>query len=46
MVPAVKVDGRAIGTGTPGPVTRKLISVFREYARSTGTPIYEEAKVK
>ncbi len=46
VVPAVKVDGRAIGTGHPGPVTRKLISVFREYARSTGTAIYEEAKVK
>ena len=30
MVPVVKVDGRVIGTGKPGPITKKLIAAFRE----------------
>jgi branched-chain amino acid aminotransferase len=31
-VPIVKVDDRAIGTGRPGPVTRKLLDGFRRRA--------------
>lgn len=46
VIAAVKIDGRPIGSGTAGPVTRKIMTLFREHARSTGTPIYEEAKVK
>ena len=46
VVAAVKIDGHVIGSGGQGPVTKKIISLFRDYARSTGTPIYEEAKVK
>lgn len=44
VISAVKIDGRIIGSGAAGPVTRKLITLFREHARSTGTPIYEEAR--
>ena len=33
-VPIVAVDGRAIGTGKPGPVTLKLLDEFRRVART------------
>jgi len=39
VIPAVTVDGRAIGSGQPGPVTRQLMSSFSDYARSTGVPV-------
>lgn len=43
VIPVVKVDGRTIGDGKPGPVTRRLIEAFRAYANATGTEIYPEA---
>jgi branched-chain amino acid aminotransferase len=39
VIPAVEYDGRLIGDGKPGPITRKLIATFREYTQSTGTPV-------
>ncbi|MGE0375508.1 MAG: branched-chain-amino-acid transaminase [Planctomycetaceae bacterium] len=33
VIPAVKVDGRVIGDGTPGPVTRRLLELFRRLTR-------------
>lgn len=30
VMPVIKVDGRAIGTGKPGPVTQRLLAAFRE----------------
>ena len=30
VVPIVRVDGRAIGTGHPGPVTRQILHAYRE----------------
>ena len=33
-VPIVKVDDRTIGTGTPGPVTKKLLKGFRDRAHA------------
>ena len=33
-VPVVTVDDRAVGNGTPGPVTLKLLEEFRRAARS------------
>ena len=38
--PVTKVDGRVIGTGKPGPITRDLMAGFRELTRTTGTPIF------
>lgn len=38
--PVVEVDRRPIGAGVPGPITREIIARFREYAASTGTPVY------
>ena len=34
MIPVVEVDGRQIGDGRPGPVTRELKKKFEEYAHS------------
>jgi branched-chain amino acid aminotransferase len=40
IVPVVKVDGRLIGSGKPGPLTTRIIAQFREMTRETGTPIF------
>jgi branched-chain amino acid aminotransferase len=37
VIPAVVLDGRKIGAGVPGSVTKKLISLFREHTRETGS---------
>ncbi|HEV3245149.1 MAG TPA: aminotransferase class IV [Candidatus Paceibacterota bacterium] len=34
IVPVVSVDGRTIGSGKPGPVSVKLVELFREFART------------
>lgn len=33
LIPVVKIDSRAIGTGKPGPMTQKLIGIFKEYVK-------------
>jgi len=33
VIPAVRLDGREIGDGKPGPVTKRLIEAFREHVR-------------
>lgn len=33
VIPVTKIDNRPIGTGEPGPVTRKLIEAFHRYTR-------------
>jgi branched-chain amino acid aminotransferase len=42
IVPVVKADGRLIGNGKPGPITKRIIARFREMTRETGTPIFAE----
>jgi branched-chain amino acid aminotransferase len=39
VVPVVKVDGRVIGEGKPGPRTRELVKKYHELAQSSGEPI-------
>jgi branched-chain amino acid aminotransferase len=39
LVPVVKVDGRAIGAGVPGPVTAELSRLFRALTEREGTPV-------
>jgi len=39
VAPIVEIDGRTIGTGKPGPVTKKLMAAFREVTKREGTPI-------
>jgi branched-chain amino acid aminotransferase len=43
VVPIASVDGRMIGTGTPGPTTLRLMAAYGELVRGTGTPILGDA---
>lgn len=36
IIPIVKVDGRTIGDGKPGPLTNKLITAFHQVTRKDG----------
>ncbi len=40
IAPIVVIDGRKIGDGRPGEITKKLMEEFRKVAESEGTPIY------
>lgn len=40
LVPVVKIDGRVIGSGKPGPITWKLIERYRELTKASGEPIF------
>ena len=46
VIAAVKIDGRIIGKGVAGPTTKSLIKHFRDYANSSGTPVYEAVKAQ
>jgi branched-subunit amino acid aminotransferase/4-amino-4-deoxychorismate lyase len=39
LAPVLEIDGRMIGDGSVGPITRKLQDLFRERARSEGEPL-------
>ena len=41
VAPVTKVDGRVIGTGKPGPITKELMAAFKELAMTTGTAIFK-----
>ncbi len=41
IMPVIKIDGRMIGGGKPGPLTAKLISDYKALVQSTGEPIYK-----
>jgi branched-chain amino acid aminotransferase len=45
-IPVVKVDGRPIGNGSPGPVTRELIARFHSIVTTDGELVYEKAAAK
>ena len=40
VIPVVKADGRIVGDGKPGRITRELKERFGELTQTTGTPIY------
>lgn len=42
VIPVIKVDDRVIGAGSPGNITRQLMSDFRELTQTTGVEIYQE----
>lgn len=44
VAPLVEVDGRKIGDGKPGPITKKLRDKFKAFTKSSGTPINPEIK--
>ncbi|HRT08243.1 MAG TPA: branched-chain-amino-acid transaminase [Candidatus Paceibacterota bacterium] len=41
LVPVVKIDGRLIGNGRPGPVTRRLVNQYHALTKTSGEPIYD-----
>lgn len=41
LIPCVKVDGRPIGTGQPGPVFQSLLHDFRELTKIDGPVIFK-----
>lgn len=40
LMPVSAADGRAIGGGTPGPITRQLTDAFHALARNEGDPLW------
>lgn len=42
VIPAVKLDGRVIGDGRPGEITRELIRAYRELTKVDGLVIFRE----
>ncbi len=41
LIPVTKVDGRQIGEGTPGPAFKKLLGLFHDLTKRSGTAIFE-----
>ena len=39
LIPVVKVDGRVIGAGKPGPITRELVERYHSLTKTSGEPI-------
>lgn len=39
LIPVVKIDGRVIGAGRPGKVTKNLVKKYRDLTQSSGEPI-------
>ena len=39
LIPVVKIDGRVVGTGKPGQVTKDLVTKYKALTHSTGEPI-------
>lgn len=42
VIAVVKIDGRVIGDGAPGPVTKRLRVAFHALTETEGVPIYPE----
>jgi len=40
LIPIVKIDGRVIGAGKPGPITRRLVDKYHALTNVSGEPIY------
>jgi branched-chain amino acid aminotransferase len=41
IMPVVKIDGRKIGAGTPGPLTKRLVAEYHALTQVSGEPIYK-----
>lgn len=39
IIAAVEINGRTLGDGKPGPITRKLLKEFRELIKREGVPV-------
>jgi branched-chain amino acid aminotransferase len=40
LIPVVKIDGRVVGTGKPGPVTKSLVAKYKGLTQISGEPIF------
>jgi branched-chain amino acid aminotransferase len=40
IVPVVKIDGRVIGNGKPGPIFRNLVAKYQKLTQESGEPIF------
>ena len=40
LVPVVRIDGRVIGNGKPGPITQRLVTQYHALTKVSGEPIY------
>ena len=40
IMPVVKIDGRVIGSGKPGPITQQLVKEYHALTQVAGEPIY------
>jgi len=40
LIPVVKIDGRVIGSGKPGPVTKSLVAKYKALTQISGEPIF------
>ncbi len=45
MIPVIKVDGRVIGDGIPGPVFNRLLPMFRDLTKVDGPQIFPQSQV-
>ena len=41
IMPVIKIDGRRIGTGKPGELTRRLVDDYHALTKVSGEPIYK-----
>lgn len=41
VIPVVKIDGRSVGNGMPGVMSRQLMQAFRDQTKWDGIPIYK-----
>lgn len=41
LIPVVKIDGRVIGSGKPGPATKGFVKKYRTLTQTSGEPIYK-----
>ena len=39
LIPVVKIDGRVVGTGKPGPITKAFVEKYRTLTQTSGEPI-------
>jgi branched-chain amino acid aminotransferase len=42
LMPVTRIDGRTIGDGAPGPITRRLTAAFQALARCEGAPVWHD----
>lgn len=39
LIPVVRIDGRVVGTGKPGPITKSLVEKYKALTKTSGEPI-------